>query len=158
VLQFFMPVTEIEIYEALKEQIGDKPARILLEYIETKTEKEFEKKKDVLATKQDIELLRTATKQDIAELRADLEVKIEQSRIATKQDIELLRTATKQDIAELRADLEVKIEQSRSAAKQDIAQLEVKIERVRADLIRWMFIFWAGQIGALIAILALFFK
>ena len=120
-----MPVTEIEIYEALKEQIGDKPARILLEYIETKTEKEFEKKKDVLAT---------------------------------KQDIELLRTATKQDIAELRADLEVKIEQSRSATKQDIAQLEVKIERVRADLIRWMFIFWAGQIGALIAILALFFK
>jgi len=142
-----MPVTEIEIYEALKEQIGDKPARILLEYIETKTEKEFEKKKDILATKQ-----------DIAELRADLEVKIEQSRIATKQDIELLRTATKQDIAELRADLEVKIEQSRSATKQDIAQLEVKIERVRADLIRWMFIFWAGQIGALIAILALFFK
>ena len=138
-----MPVTEIEIYEALKEQIGDKPARILLEYIETKTEKEFEKKKDVLATKQDI---------------AQLEVKIEQSRIATKQDIELLRTATKQDIAELRADLEVKIEQSRSATKQDIAQLEVKIERVRADLIRWMFIFWAGQIGALIAILALFFK
>jgi len=149
-----MSVTEIEIYEALKEQIGDKPARILLEYIETKTEKEFEKKKDVLATKQDI---------------ADLEVKIEQSRIATKQDIELLRTATKQDIAELRADLEVKIEQSRSATKQDIellrtatkqdiAQLEVKIERVRADLIKWMFIFWAGQIGALIAILALFFK
>jgi hypothetical protein len=138
-----MPVTEIEIYEALKEQIGDKPARILLEYIETKTEKEFEKKKDILATKQDI---------------AQLEVKIEQSRIATKQDIELLRTATKQDIAELRADLEVKIEQSRSATKQDIAQLEVKIERVRADLIRWMFIFWAGQIGALIAILALFFK
>ncbi len=120
-----MPITEIEIYEALKEQIGDKPARILLEYIETKTEKEFEKKKDILATKQ-----------DIAELRADLEVKIEQSRIATNQDIELLRTAT----------------------KQDIAQLEVKIERVRADLIRWMFIFWAGQIGALIAILALFFK
>jgi len=131
-----MPVTEIEIYEALKEQIGDKPARILLEYIESKTEKEFERKKDILATKQDIELLHTATKQDIAELRADLEVKIEQSRSATKQDIELLRTAT----------------------KQDIAQLEVKIERVRADLIKWMFIFWAGQIGALIAILALFFK
>ena len=135
-----MPVTDIEIYEALKEQIGDKPARILLEYIETKTEKEFEKKKDILATKQ-----------DIAELRADLEVKIEQSRIATKQDIAELSAATKQDIAELR-----------TATKQDIAELradlEVKIERVRADLIRWMFIFWAGQIGALIAILALFFK
>lgn len=28
----------------------------------------------------------------------------------------------------------------------------------KADIIKWMFIFWAGQIGVLIAILALFFK
>ncbi|MGB9822367.1 MAG: hypothetical protein ACPLRL_02980, partial [Thermodesulfovibrio sp.] len=66
--------------------------------------------------------------------------------------------ATKQDIA----NLEVKIEKVSSDLKVKIekvqADLEVKIERVRTDLIRWMFIFWAGQIGALVAILALFFK
>ncbi|MGC8938735.1 MAG: LA_3696 family protein, partial [Thermodesulfovibrio sp.] len=56
-------------------------------------------------------------------------------------------SATKQDIAELRAEV-----------KQDIANLEVKIERVRADLIKWMFIFWAGQVGVLVAILTLFFR
>ncbi|WP_353683481.1 hypothetical protein V4D30_06275 [Thermodesulfovibrio sp. 3907-1M] len=75
-----MPVTEIEVYEALKQQVGENSVKTLLEFI------------DILAI------------------------------------------------------------------KQDIANLEVKIEQVRAELIRWMFIFWADQIGALVSILALFFK
>ena len=48
--------------------------------------------------------------------------------------------ATKQDIAELRSEF-----------KQEIAEL-------RSNLIKWMFIFWTGQIGAVIGILLLFFK
>ncbi len=135
-----MPVKEIEIYEALKDKIGESSAKTLLEFIDLRVEKEFERKKDVLATKQ-----------DIAELRSDLEIKIEQSRLATKQDIAELRLEMKQEISELRSETKQEISDLRS-------ELEVKIERVRADLIRWMFIFWAGQIGALIAILALFFK
>ncbi|MDI6713990.1 MAG: DUF1640 domain-containing protein [Thermodesulfovibrio sp.] len=98
-----MPVTEIEIYEALKEKIGESSAKILIEFIDLKVEKEFERKKDILSTKQ-----------DIAELR--------------------------------------------SATMQEISELEAKIEKTKTDLIRWMFIFWVGQIGTLVAILALFFK
>lgn len=104
-------------------------AKTLLEFIDLRVEKEFERKKDILATKEDIAELKSATRQDIEGLRSD-----------TKQEITNLRAEMKQEIADLRADL------------------EVKIEKVRADLIRWMFIFWAGQIGALIAILSLFFK
>ena len=48
------------------------------------------------------------------------------------------------------------------ATKQDIHELDLKIERVRADLIKWMFIFIVGQttvtIGVMIAVLQLFFK
>jgi hypothetical protein len=80
-----MQVAEIELYEILKEKIGEKEAKILVEYIETKVEKRFEEKKDLLATKADL-------------------------------------------------------------------------ANAKADIIKWMFIFWAGQIGALIAILQIFFK
>jgi len=149
-----MPVTEIEIYEALKDKIGEDSAKTLLEFIDLRVEKEVERKKDILATKQNIAGLEVkieqsslATKQDMAELRSEMKEDIAQLRSEMKQDIAELRSEMKQDMAELRSEM-----------KQDIAQLEVKIERVRADLIRWMFIFWAGQIGALIAILALFFK
>lgn len=113
-----MPVTEIEIYDALRNKIGEESAKTLLEFIDLRVEKEFERKKDLLATKQDIAELRSATKQDIAELRAEV----------------------KQDIAELKA------------------ELEVKIEKVKTTLIKWMFIFWAGQVGVLVAILTLFFR
>lgn len=85
-----MQVAEIELYEILKEKIGEKEARTLVEYIEAKVEKKFEEKKDILAT------------------------------------------------------------------KQDIANLEIKIEKIKSDIIKWMFIFWAGQIGALIAILEIY--
>ncbi len=44
------------------------------------------------------------------------------------------------------------------ATKQDIANLEVKLEKTRADIIKWMFLFWIGHLASLIAILQIFFK
>lgn len=94
-----MYAAEIELYEILKPKIGEKEARTLLEYIETRVDRKLEEKKDVLATKQDIAYL-----------------------------------------------------------KQDIANLEIKLEKTRADIIKWMFLFWIGQLASLIAILQIFFK
>jgi uncharacterized membrane-anchored protein len=59
---------------------------------------------------------------------------------ATKKDIAVL----KQDITELRADLEVKM-----------SQLEVRMSQMESRIIKWMFIFWIGQIATLIAIMKL---
>jgi lipoate synthase len=39
-----------------------------------------------------------------------------------------------------------------------IAQLDARIEKVRADIIQWMFIFWIGQVGSITAILFAFFR
>ncbi len=91
-----MQVAEIELYEILKEKIGDKEARTLVEYIETKVEKKLEEKKDILATKEDLANLKT--------------------------------------------------------------ELMVQIEKTRSDIIKWMFLFWIGQLASLIAILQIFFK
>jgi hypothetical protein len=91
-----MHVAEIELYEILKTKVGEKEAKTLVEYIETKVEKKFEEKKDILATKE-----------DLANLRTDL---------------------------------------------------MVEIEKTRSDIIKWMFLFWIGQLASLIAILQIFFK
>ncbi|MDO8445547.1 MAG: hypothetical protein Q7T53_05500 [Deltaproteobacteria bacterium] len=87
-----IPVTEIELYEILRSKLGDKEAKNLVEYVETRVERKFEEKKDVLAT------------------------------------------------------------------KQDITNLDVKIEQVKSEIIKWMFLFWVGQLASLIAILQIFFK
>lgn len=52
--------------------------------------------------------------------------------------------ATKADLADLKA-----------ATKADLAQLEAKLVETKAEILKWMFIFWAGQIGALLGILKL---
>lgn len=44
------------------------------------------------------------------------------------------------------------------ATKFDISVLETKIEKTKAEIIKWMFIFWAGQTGIMVGILALFLK
>ena len=41
--------------------------------------------------------------------------------------------------------------------KDAVHRLEIKIEKMHSDLIKWMFIFWAGQTGLIIAVLKLFF-
>ena len=80
-----MHVAEIELYEILKTKLGEKEAKTLVEYIETKVEKKVEDKRDILATKEDL-------------------------------------------------------------------------ANVKSDIIKWMFLFWIGQLASLIAILQIFFR
>ncbi len=51
---------------------------------------------------------------------------------------------------------------SKSSSEDTIITVAEKFERrlseTKADIIKWMFIFWAGQIGILVAVLDLFFK
>lgn len=46
---------------------------------------------------------------------------------------------------------------SHFASKEDIAKLETKIAENKSDLIKWMFIFWIGQLASFIAIAKFFF-
>jgi len=80
-----MQVAEIELYEILKGKLGEKEARTLVEYIETKVDKKLAEKQDILATKADL-------------------------------------------------------------------------ANMKAEIIKWMFLFWIGQLASLIAILQIFFK
>ena len=44
------------------------------------------------------------------------------------------------------------------ATKNDISNLELKIAESRADMIKWMFIFWVGQVVATFGFILLFLK
>jgi hypothetical protein len=44
------------------------------------------------------------------------------------------------------------------ATKDDIANVRREIGEAKTDMIKWMFIFWIGQVGAMIAIVLLFLK
>lgn len=44
------------------------------------------------------------------------------------------------------------------ATKDDLRKLEIKVEQLKAELIKWMFLFWLGQFASITAVLFLFFK
>ncbi len=44
------------------------------------------------------------------------------------------------------------------ATKEDIANLKIEIASVKAELIKWMLIFWLGQIGVLSGIIFVMLK
>jgi hypothetical protein len=68
-------------------------------------------------------------------------------------DIAEQRFETKltKETSSLRSDFETKLAKEISSVREDV-------QKTRADLIRWMFIFWVGQIGVIIGILFTFYK
>lgn len=42
--------------------------------------------------------------------------------------------------------------------KKDILATKVDLANLKADIIKWMFLFWIGQLASLITILQIFFK
>ncbi len=66
------------------------------------------------------------------------------------------------ELKEAISKVDIRIEQTKSELKTDIAglraELKTDIANVRADLIKWMFIFWAGQVITITGILIAFLK
>ncbi|MBL7137841.1 MAG: hypothetical protein ISS17_03595 [Bacteroidales bacterium] len=63
------------------------------------------------------------------------------------------------EFVELRVEKQIEEQMEEIAGKKDLFQvkseLELKIEKVRSDLIKWMFIFWVGQVSVTVALILL---
>jgi hypothetical protein len=102
------------------------------------------KKYDMTVTTLDLfDILRTK----IGEVEAKTLVEFVEQKVIQQIEGEVSGLSTKADLLTTKADL-----------KKDISNLEVKIERTKSEIIKWMFIFWAGQTGIMVGILALFSK
>jgi hypothetical protein len=53
---------------------------------------------------------------------------------------------------------EVETKASILATKEDLAHTDTKIETTKADLIKWMFVFWVGQVITTFGFILLFLK
>jgi hypothetical protein len=83
----------------------------------------------------------------IGEKEAKTLVEFVEQKVAQQIEGEVSGLATKADITATKGDI-----------KTEISKLEVIIEKTKAEIIKWMFIFWAGQTGIMVGILALFLK
>jgi hypothetical protein len=109
-----------------------------------------------------VELINQAGGQAKTDVLTFVEEKFERrlSEEGAKLDHRITEEAARLDrrITEEVTKLDHRITEEVAKLDHRIAQLDVKISESRADLIRWMFIFWVGQIGALLGILLVFFR
>jgi ABC-type phosphate transport system auxiliary subunit len=62
-----------------------------------------------------------------------------------EQRVAQLDAKLEQRIAELRAELRIEF-------RQGLTQVDSKLDRLRAELIKWMFLFWLGTVGLVLTL------
>ncbi|MBO8132219.1 MAG: hypothetical protein H0Z29_12065 [Candidatus Marinimicrobia bacterium] len=124
-----MPVVTVK--KPLREKLGDDGIEALVELI---NEAQKETKNNVIQFVE--EKFEKRLSEELAKVRVELTERIEGVRTELKSEIESLRIN----------DERIKTE------------LIERIEKKHSDTIKWMFIFWVGQIGAILGILFAFFK
>ncbi|MEW6203480.1 MAG: hypothetical protein AB1546_16010 [bacterium] len=61
-------------------------------------------------------------------------------------------------LTEVKSDLEIKISEVKSYLETKISEVKSEVAHSKSDMIKWMFIFWAGQTTVLASLLFAFFK
>ena len=94
----------------------------------------------------DIQLFRIL-KERLGEKEAEALVDFVDNKLKENNDVNLKILATKEDIASTKEDLAA-----------DIASTRTLIAETKAELIKWMFIFWIGQVAVTFGFILLFLK
>ena len=147
----------LKIYEAFRD-LGEDKASILaefVEYVETRKAATSEELKETeLKLQAGIEETGLKLWKETGQLRKELK----ETELKLQKEIEQVRKELKE--TELR--LQAGIEETRKELKETELRLQKEIEQVRkeigetkASLIKWMFLFWTGQLIAVAGLLKL---
>ena len=162
-----MNVSEIQLYNILKEKMGEPEAQTLVEFVDSKSASYFENKKETLVSKGELHQTEANLKEDIANTRSELKEEITNVRLELKEDINKVElklskveTSLKEDInkvelklSKVEIGLKGDINNLGKELRQEISKLSVDTMSFKAEIIKWMFIFWVGQTATIIAII-----
>jgi hypothetical protein len=95
--------------------------------------------------------LRSELKAEVGSLRAELKAEVGSLRAELKAEVGSLRSELTADIANLKSELKRDIAEARMATEALGPQLRLEMAGQRADLIKWMFLFWVGTVAVGVA-------
>lgn len=137
----------LTITESVKEKLGPKATTDLFDFI------------NGMIQKNRLEIVKElAHEYEKIELRFERKLSEVEARLL--KEIAAVKNELKLDIANLRSELKSDIEASRLEFKSDNDRIRIEAEKNKADLIKWMFLFWIGTVitilGGLFGFLKLF--
>ena len=114
----------LKIYETFRD-LGEEKASVLADFVEY------------------MESRKAATSEELKESELRLQLQIEETRKELQTQIEGTRK-----------ELQLQIEEIRKDMKEMELKLIKEISETKASLVKWMFLFWIGQVTAVAGILA----
>ena len=132
--KFVKRLTEVGLDERIAETLADEQVKLLTSQLATKAE--------LANIARDIERMRQETQSSVEQSRQETQSSIEQLRQETQSSIEQLRLETQSSIEQLRLEMQSSTEQLRQDTKSQNENLRLdvdyKIEKVIAELVRWI--------------------
>ena len=164
----------ISLPKVLREKIGEEAAESLIELLNTSeqysrdsvivlAEERFERR---LA--EEMAKMRSEFYEEFSRFRSEFHDALAELHTELHDEIVGLRSSLHDEIAGVHTELHDEIAGLRSETIQEQASIRSEIAAVKSELseemhknqaatIRWMFLFWVGQIGAILGILFAFF-
>lgn len=128
--------------ESLRSRLGEEAARDLVELVNAAGRAQRE---------DTVMLVGERFERRVVEVQSGLEQRITQVKSDLEQRIAEVKSELEQRIVEVKSELEQRINAVKS-------ELEQRIAHLRADLIKWMFVFWMGQVAVMAGLVGLLYN
>jgi len=124
------------LYKLLTEKLGNDTTEAMFKYIDNKTERSVEATIKTLATKDDLHNTALLLKEELHNTTLLLKEELHNTTFLLKDELHNAITGIRSEMADMRKEN----------------------ADTKAENIKWMFIFWIGQVAAMLAIILLFVK
>ncbi len=92
--------------------------------------------------------------EDKAKTLAEVIEYLENQKAVTSQELKETELALIKEIEQVRKDLK----ETELKLTKEIEQVRKELKEIKADFIKWSFLFWLGQIGVVVTLIKLFFQ
>ena len=114
-------------------------------------------KKVINTIEETLSALEEKAKEQKAVIKSELKDELTRE-LVTKEELKATEERLKREIEEVRGEIRTTEERLRGEIRSTEERLRTEIHRWRADTIKWMFIFWIGQLVAFVGILKFMFR
>ena len=150
-----MPVTA-KLSRHFYEQLGDEIANELVDWfnsVDATYRSDLDRLNELNFARFDAKL-----EQRLAEFDAKLEQRLAQSDAKLEQRLAQSDAKVEQRLAQSDAKLEQRLAQLDGKWEKRFTHVEARIEKVKSDLIKWMFVFWTGTVLPLAGLVFAYLK
>lgn len=151
----------IAIPEVLREKLGAEGARALADLLNEASVRTRGDVIEIAASRfeqrlaEELAELRAELR---AEFRSDLSAEIGQLRSELHSEIGALRAELHSEIGALRAEFHTELHSEIGGLRAEVRALEARVGAFEGRITRWMFVFWVGQLGAILGVFFALFR